>query len=195
MIILSDNKKNQSFGETVAQTENKLIVLYLIDKMDVPLSNSEISQFILEEDIMNYFDLQQIMAELLETSYLEAIGESGSVRFILADEGVSALEFLENQIRRDIRLRINRYAAEHRKTMKKALEVTANHFYDHDNLEFIVKCGLYEDETMLMEVNLSVVTRDQAKLICQNWKENVNKLYGNIITELVTASRKEDGER
>ena len=86
MIILSDNKKNQSFGETVAQTENKLIVLYLIDKMDVPLSNSEISQFILEEDIMNYFDLQQIMAELLETSYLEAIGESGSVRFILADE-------------------------------------------------------------------------------------------------------------
>ena len=183
--FLSESGNRQTFGETVVQTENKLLLLYLIDKMDFPLSNAQISQFAMEEKLMDYFILQQSLADMVQNGYLEKSQDNNTTRYAVTDEGITALEHLEKHIRGDLRARINKYVAENRKSVKKEFEITANYFYDHDNREFIVKCGLYEDETMLMEINVSVVTREQAKLICKNWKDNVNQLYGNIISELV----------
>ena len=37
----------------------KLIILYMLDKVDFPLTNSQISEFILNEGYTTYFKLQQ----------------------------------------------------------------------------------------------------------------------------------------
>ena len=36
----------------------KLMILYLIEKVDFPLSNSQISEFILDKGYTNYFTVQ-----------------------------------------------------------------------------------------------------------------------------------------
>ena len=38
--------------------ENKLIILYLVDKMGIPLSQSEICQFMLDKELADYFTIQ-----------------------------------------------------------------------------------------------------------------------------------------
>ena len=42
----------------------KLIILYMLNQVDFPLTNSQISAFLLERDYTNYFTLQQAFAEL-----------------------------------------------------------------------------------------------------------------------------------
>ena len=37
-----------------------------------------------------------------------------------------------------------------------------------------------------MEINVSVPSKEQARLMCSNWKKNVNKLYGSIFTAMVS---------
>ena len=49
------------------QTLYKLIVLKMLDQADAPLSNSQISEFILGKEYTNYFTLQQILSELDES--------------------------------------------------------------------------------------------------------------------------------
>ena len=44
----------------------KLIILYMLDKVDFPLTNSQISEFILNEGYTTYFKLQQALSELLD---------------------------------------------------------------------------------------------------------------------------------
>ena len=44
--------------------ENKLIILHLLQKMGIALSNSEICQFLLEKNYMDYFSVQQYLSEL-----------------------------------------------------------------------------------------------------------------------------------
>ena len=41
----------------------KLIVLYMLDKVDFPLTTSQISEFILEKEYTTYFKLQETLAE------------------------------------------------------------------------------------------------------------------------------------
>ena len=44
----------------------KLIILYMLDKVDFPLTNAQISEFILNKGYTTYFKLQQALSELTE---------------------------------------------------------------------------------------------------------------------------------
>jgi predicted transcriptional regulator len=171
--------------ENYRLAENKLALLYLIDKMEIPLSNGQISQFALEENLMDYFVIQQCLGEMVETDFLESSQNENSTRYSITDAGVSALEYFERRLEPDLRKRINAYVLENRRRLKRDYEITANYFYDSLTNEFVVKCGVYEDAKVLMEVNVSVVTRDQAKIIVNNWKRSASDRYSDILDSLV----------
>jgi len=177
--------ENQNDNDEYKKIEGKLLLLYLIEKMDIPLSGGQISQFALAEDYMDYFVLQQNLSEMTKSGFLDKSQDNNNTRYTILDKGIEVLEYFEKRIPQEIRNKINKYVYDNRKTIKKDYEITANYFLDHSNNEFIVKCGVYEDETMLMELTISVVSREQAKTICANWKESVKTLYGEIMTKLM----------
>ncbi len=177
-----------NFLQNTDNVLSKLILLYLIDKMDIPLSNSQISQFALEENLMSYFVLQQTLAELVQDGYLDKAQSNNTTRYTVIAEGSTALEYFENNIPQEIRTKINKYVFANRQTVKKEFETAANYFYDQLNNEFNVKCGIYENDKSLMEINVSVATKSQARLICSNWKNGVSKMYGNILKQLIEYS-------
>ena len=49
-----------------AFTLYKLIILYMLDKVDFPLTNSQISEFVLDKGYTDYFKLQQALSELTD---------------------------------------------------------------------------------------------------------------------------------
>jgi len=173
------------------QVENKLILLYLINKMDLPLSRSQVTDFVREGEYMDYYTLQQTLAEMVEGSYLEKIQDNNNTRYSITDEGATTLEYFESHIPGAIRSRINKYVHDHFNTVKRDFEVTATYFLDNETNEYIVKCGVYEDKRILMEINVSVVSREQAKLIQNNWKGHVSEIYMNILSEMVTSKETE----
>ena len=48
----------------------KLIILYMLNQVDFPLTNSQISEFILDKGYTTYFKLQQALSELLESGFI-----------------------------------------------------------------------------------------------------------------------------
>ena len=48
----------------------KLIILYMLDKVSFPLSNAQLSEFILEKEYTDYFTVQTALSELNETGFL-----------------------------------------------------------------------------------------------------------------------------
>ena len=48
----------------------KLIVLYMLHKVDFPLTTSQISSFILDRDYTSFFTLQSVLSELSETGMI-----------------------------------------------------------------------------------------------------------------------------
>ena len=47
----------------------KLIVLYMLDKVDFPLTTSQISEFILDKGYTTYFRLQETLSELTDSTF------------------------------------------------------------------------------------------------------------------------------
>lgn len=167
--------------------ENKLLLLYLIDKMELPLSRSQITEYVRQAEYMDYYTLQQTLADMVEGGYLENTQDNNTTRYTITDEGQTTLEYFEKHIPAPVRTKINNYVRDNRRNIKRDYENTATYFPNVENDEFMVKCGVYEDERVLMELFISVDTRDQAKLIQTNWKANAKVLYGRIIEALATS--------
>ncbi|MCL2198926.1 MAG: DUF4364 family protein [Defluviitaleaceae bacterium] len=169
--------------------ENKLLLLYLINMMELPMTRSQVTDFVIQNDLMNHFTLGENLADMVERGYLEATQENTSdeniTRYVVTDEGLTNLELLESQIPRHIRNIITQYVEENRGKIKKGYEKTA-HYFPAENGEYIVKCGIYDDkrDTMLMELSFPVVTREQAKQMQQNWNTNYTTLYQKILLTL-----------
>ena len=49
-----------------AETLYKLIIMHMLNKVEFPLTNSQISQFFLENEYTNYFTVQKSLSELIE---------------------------------------------------------------------------------------------------------------------------------
>jgi len=76
---------------------------------------------------------------------------------------------------------------ENSKRIRAEYAVTANYFPEF-NGDFLVKCGLCDDDgAPLMELSVSVVSKQQAQQICRNWRKNVSHLYGSFLTALVVS--------
>ena len=173
------------------QIENKIILLLLIDKMDIPLSNSQIVQFCLDGGYMNYYTVQQYLAEMVDKGFLDKSMDNNTTRYTITDEGIETLEIFNKNVSPVIKNHLNKYVSENKKIAKQELQCTANHFYDHTSKEYTVKCVVYEDELLLMEINLSVVSKEQAISICNNWRANVNQLYGQVLGILAKKETRE----
>ena len=165
--------------------ENKLILLFLLQKIDLSLSNNEICQFALERNIMDYFNVQQYLSELTDCDFLEAFTDNGTTRYHITSEGSEALEFFQNRIPEWMRNAANEYIINNRQRIKAEYETSANYFLEM-NGEFLVKCAVCGiDGQQIMEVDVVVPTKHQAQLICNNWKKNVSQIYGNIFASLI----------
>ena len=170
------------------EPENKLLLLYLIDKMDLPLSRSQITDYILEAEFMDYYTLQQALADMAEQGYLEVQQNNNTTRYTATEEGLQTLEYFEKHIPLPVRAKINAYIKENRKNIQRDFETTATFFPNVENDEFVVKCGAYEEGRVLMEISISVDTREQARTVQNNWKSNAKVLYGEILMTLARPS-------
>ncbi len=161
--------------------------------MGIALSNSEICQFLLEKNYMDYFSVQQYLAELVDAGWLEKSREQNHTRYTLTDEGEETVNYFLNHISEHAKTEINTYVQENSKRIRAEYAVTANYFPEIND-DFLVKCGLNDDNgNVLMEVSVSVVSKQQALAICRNWRKNVSHLYGSILTSLVKDTEAEHG--
>ena len=170
--------------------EKKLLILYLINRMELSMSRSQITDFVMTKDFMDHFALEQTLAVMTEQGLLEATKvnaqDENSTRYTVTDEGLKNLEYFENHIPRTARILINQYIVENRGKIKRYYESTANYFPNIEHEDFQVKCGVYEDNRVLLELIVSVDTREQAKLIQANWRNDSSGIYQKIIDALTT---------
>ncbi len=170
-------------------TMNKLIILFLVHHMKIPLSNAQITEFMLERNYTDYFSIQQYLTELVEAKLLQTQVEKHTTRYLIEPKGEKTLEYFLNRIPVLIREEILRYVQTNRPQVRKEVEVTAEYIPEKEN-EYLVKCKVVEGKTLLMEVQVTVVSKEQAKQVCTNWKKNAPILYGQFLTSLIKSSQK-----
>lgn len=164
--------------------DNKLSVLYFMGCLNIPLTNEQITRFFVARNIMNYFDLQQYIIELISGELLEEI-EAGNLVFLsLTAEGKNVLSFFRKRVPPRLRNTIESYAEKNRKFLRGESQITADYKrIARDQYEIV--CKVTERNLLLMELKLNVHDNNQAKIICKNWRIKAPEVFEAILNRLI----------
>lgn len=162
----------------------KLIILYMLDKVDFPLTNAQLSDFILDQGYTTYFTLQQAINELLESELIGAESVRNSSFYQITQEGRDTLEFFGNRISETIRSEIDDFLKEKKYELRNEVSVIAD-YYKTTHHDFEAHCEIRDRTHHLIELSLMVPTEEQAEAVCNQWKAKSQDIYAYLISELI----------
>lgn len=175
---------------TAELAENKLLLLYILKVLNRPISNTQLTEIVLENNFMNYFMLQQYISELDTSNFLtyEDINEKKLLK--VTKKGENVLSFFKDRISPSKISILNSYIKENIDLIKKELSVQSDYTITKTDT-FLVDLKALEDNQTLMELKLSVPTKKQAASLCSRWQENPSAIYTNIISLLFNENEQE----
>ena len=100
----------------------------MLNEVDFPLTNSQISEFILDEGYTTYFKLQQALSELLESGFIREESTHHRTFYHLTEDGAETIHYFTNDISPAIQHDIDEFLKEKHYELKNEMSVKADYF-------------------------------------------------------------------
>ncbi len=162
----------------------KLIILYMLDRVDFPLSNSQISDFMLNKEYTTYFKLQQALSELIDAGFIQEEPIRNRTLYTLTEDGASTIELFRKNISHAIRQDVNDYLMEKQYDLKSEVSVKSD-YYRNTNQEYSVHCQVMEHALPLIDLTVTVPSEEEAKAAADNWQKKNQEIYAQIMASLL----------
>lgn len=161
----------------------KLIVLYMLNRVNFPLTAAQVSDFILEKGYTSFLTLQQVIGELTDASLIAARTIRNRTHLAITDEGRETLSYFENRISDTIKVEINTYFQENEFSLRNEVSVLGD-YYKSTTGEFEAHLVAKDRGINLVEITLSVPIEEAAASICDNWQKKNQQIYKYLIEQL-----------
>ena len=160
-------------------TTYKLIVLYMAKHSKETLTNSQISEFILDRDYTDYFQLQKVLSELVETELLRKRTISNSSYYEITEEGKKTLSYFEKELSGEIKNEVKDYLQRQERIL------TPADYYTTPQGNYAVRCQIIEKGTTVLDLTLAAPGREAAQAMCHSWAKKSQDIYGMLMGELI----------
>lgn len=172
------------FSNTQESAEYKLILLYIFNQFSIPLTNTQVMDFVLEKDYMNYSFLQQSLGELASSGMLEYSKSNEDFFYLITEKGEKTLQYFIERLNNDLRKDLEKAITIKKQIIQREMKIVADYIKENDT-EYIVDLKIIENNIKLIDIKLNVISNKHAKQICKKWKLEAPYLYGDIIKLLV----------
>lgn len=162
----------------------KLIILYMLNKVDFPLTTSQISEFVLDKGYTSYFKLQEALSELTESELIQTETTHNRTLYHLTKNGAETIHYFSNKISSAIRRDIDEFLKEKQYDLKEEVSVKSD-YYLNTKKEYEVRCQIVENGSSLIDLKLTVPTETEAEAIANRWDLNSQQIYALLLANLL----------
>lgn len=167
-----------------ALTQYKLTILYMLDRVDFPLTNTQISNFMLNKDYTTYFTIQQAISELIDADLVRTESTHNNTHYHITPAGRETLSYFPDKISDGIKEDVIEYFNENSMELKQEISMIAD-YYKTTSQEFAARCQIKEQNRSLIDLTITVKTKAQAQAICSNWKSRHEDVYTYLMDLLL----------
>ncbi len=163
----------------------KMIVLYMLKRCDVPLSKSQIYDFILEKEYTTFLTLQEVFSELAISELVKEKTVANRTYLEITPEGDETLSFFGNRINPAIKVEIDDFLRNNSMRLRNEASILADYQKTGDN-EYTAHLIAKENGQNLVDIRLNVPTEEIAQSICDKWQEKNTDIYQYLIEQLMS---------
>ena len=166
-------------------TQDKLKLLYILNFIGLPLTNVEITNYILEYDMMDYFTLQLLLSDLCDAKFTVLKSYNGNEYYSVAEPGKAALEMFSDKLPEYFIKDVEKNFLHIKKQIKKQRELFG-YYYKRKDDEYIVSLQVTENSTTIFNLSINVPSEDMAKNIIKKWEISPENIFGQIMNTLTS---------
>ncbi len=161
----------------------KLIILYMLDRVSFPLTKAQVGDFIQEKDYTNFFTIQQVISELIDTNLITAKSIRNRTHLAITNEGRETLHYFENRISDAIKSDVDGYFSEKEFDLRNEVSVLGD-YYKSTSGEYEAHLLAKERGITMVDITLSVPAEEMAASICDNWQKKNQAIYQYLVSQL-----------
>lgn len=170
--------------EKMQEKQYKLFILYMLKKAQFCLSNSQIVSFFQDLEILDYFSVQNIVGDMLETGLIEENKGKTKSLYSISNSGQECIKYFESDIGNENLAKINDYLAKNKIQMREESNCLAD-FCEGKNCNYDAQLEILEGKDSLFSLKITVPDPETARQLCENWKENSQNIYQYIMKKLL----------
>lgn len=156
----------------------------MLKQVELPLTNTQLSEFVIDKGYTNYFAFQEYVHQLVENDLIRTITTPRSTSYEITSEGLTTLDFFENRISESIIQEINAYFKEKKYDIKAQLEIFAEYIPEKDD-DYLVHLVAKDNNKTLIDLTINVFEKEYALKICEQWNDQSHVLYKTILNTLI----------
>jgi mRNA-degrading endonuclease RelE of RelBE toxin-antitoxin system len=157
-------------------TQNKLILLYLLQSINIRLSEIQIFRIVSEKNWINYFDLRECLFEMTQTSMVETHDTLNGKFYSISEVGRTTLSFFKKELLASLRKEIEDFCENNRVELKFETSLFADYIRVAEG-EYRVTLKVLENENTIFEINMTVYSKPDAEKCIANWRSKATELY------------------
>ena len=170
-----------NFGFIRDKTDIKILILYVLHRLPKPVASATLSELVLCDDAINYFDYVDALSELVITgNAFELDGE----RYLISDKGRRNLAELENQLPYTIRMKAADSTARTARELLREAMISAEHEQREDG-SYTVKLSLSDGLGSILSMDLLVGNETIANTMEKHFSDKAEELYSKIVSLLL----------
>lgn len=162
----------------------RLIILYLLDRSEVPVTGTQITSFILEKGYTDYFTVQSSLKDLAASGLIIADSKPNNTIYRITNEGKDTLGMLGARISDSIKRDVNDFLNSGKKENQNESELSAEYFKNPDG-RYSVRCQIVSGGHSVLDLTIEVTHEAEAVTICRNWREQHLEVYADLIELLL----------
>jgi len=171
--------------------DNKIIILYILEKNSKPLSVEQIAKFCEDFDDITYFDICTYIQELKSNEYIEEIyTESNGSSYVITASGLSTLQELLELIPGVNLHNIKKIISKN--IVKAKTDFSIDNVVVPVNDAFKVTCTIKEDKDEVVSITMYAANKDHARNITRNWNNNAEEIYDKLLEMMTRPTDDED---
>lgn len=170
-------------GET---SVNKLILLFVFDKMESPLSERTILDICStsKNDWINYMDCLMLIQKLLSDGFIYEIPSSDDPLYTLTPEGRETLANFYINIPKSLREEISQFVKKNSTKLRSKQECKSDYYQNKDGT-YTVFLRILAPVQPMLELKFVVPDKKTANAIYKKWADKAADVYSGIYETLV----------
>lgn len=162
---------------------NKLILLFVLDKMEIPLTeNSIIDICTSRNNWLKYMDCKDVMWQLIDVGFMcKTTDAEEESRYNITYEGRNCLSHFYLKVPSSMREEITAFAKDNRMYFKRSQEYVGAYFKNPDgsyNVSLKIRDPLETHNQF--EIKITLPSRKTAISACKKWKDKAPNIYENL---------------
>lgn len=164
--------------------ENKVLILYLLNRLPDGIKSDNLYKIVSAANGINYFYFQELITDLIDTRLIGSFTKDEDEFIKITSEGENALSLTKSLLPGILKLKADNVFKDEVSNIAEESSIVTE-YIPRDENNYTVKCKIVEKNETLFEVSAFAGSRERAKQISDNWKNNANTLYPKIIDILL----------